>query len=115
MLLPMTKEKGLALAALAAAALMLSSLRLPKTEPAPEVLAQEAARTYSVIGGTLSVSPEKELTGGRDPFQVQDAWSEAAPATLEIPPAVRWPRALPGGAFARPTSPAQRRIQTEEQ
>lgn len=115
MLFPLTKEKGLALVSLAASALMLASVRLPRAEPVPQVPALEAPGAYRVVGGTPSVSPEKELTGGRDPFQVQDAWSEAAPATLEVPPPIRWPRALPGGASPRASSPAERRTWSEQQ
>lgn len=108
---PLTKEKVLCGVALLASLLMLSSLRLPRAEAVPVVPPEEPARAYRVVAGAPLLAPEKVFgPGGRDPFQVQDAWGEAAPALLEVPPPVRWPRALPGGPSARPRTAAERRL-----
>lgn len=110
MLGPLTKEKVLCAVATGVALLMLSSLHMPRTERVPDVPPEEAARAYRVVAGAPQLSPEKTFgPDSRDPFQVQDAWGEAAPALLEAPPAVSFSRALPGGPVARASAPRERR------
>lgn len=105
MIRPLTKEKVLCAVALSVGLLMLSSLHMPRSERVPDVPPEESARPYRVIAGAPQLSPERTFEGGRDPFQIQDAWSEAAPALLEAPPLVSYPRALPGGPTLSASTP----------
>jgi hypothetical protein len=105
----LTKEKVLALVALLAAAAVISGLRAPRVEAVPAVPPEEPARAYRTVASAPRVLPEQLWRpGARDPFSVEDAWKEAAPALLDVPPADGWPRALPVGPATTARSPHDR-------
>ncbi|MEZ6183859.1 MAG: hypothetical protein R3F62_02490 [Planctomycetota bacterium] len=103
-----TKEKILAAVALALSGFLLSGLRLPHADPIPEVFEPEGERRFRVLGGLPITGPDVELGLERDPFVVQDAWSEMDPEPLALPKRERWLRAVPGGPLDEARSPADR-------
>ncbi len=105
-----TKEKVLALVALAASALVLLEVHRPKVEEVPTVPPEEQARPWRAAAAAPRLQPEKGFRAGlRDPFHVEDPWVEAPPTTLALPPGTGWPRVLPVGALREPASAETRR------
>jgi hypothetical protein len=104
----LTKEKLLAAVALALCVLVLVGVRVPHIEDAPDVPANEGPRAFRTLSGTPHLAPETPYTSSRDPFRIQDAWAESAPALLALPPGATWPRAIPGGLAEQPHGPDDR-------
>lgn len=104
----LTKEKILAAVALALSAMLLSGLRVPHADPIPEVFEPESERRFRVLGGLPVVGPDVDLELERDPFVVQDAWSNMDPEPLGLPEREPWLRALPGGPLPTPISAVDR-------
>jgi hypothetical protein len=106
----LTKEKLLALVSLLLALFVLLDLqgRVPGSEAPPQLPAEEDARSYRSVSAAPVLAPEKIFSASRDPFQLQDMWSEAPPALLGVPPRQTWGRALPGGPRSLPRSPGDR-------
>ena len=108
----MTKEKVLALVAALLSLFVLWDLqaRLPSSPPLPTLPAEEEARAYRSVNAAPALAPEQMFSATRDPFELEDAWSEAPPALLGVPPRQGWGRALPGGPRSLPRDPADRLI-----
>jgi len=108
-----TKEKVTAAVAVLIAAIVVGSLSVPRVDPVPPVPPAADARAYRFVGGAPVLAPEEPYAAGRDPFHIRDAWSEARPALLALPPAGSWPRALPGGIAVVPDDPGDRLLVDE--